>query len=154
MQEFSVQLKNEKMIMAAFRRAPVAMARGVNLALNRLGAQAFGRLKSKRYVPIDRGHLSQNMQIYYGNLKVRIYPSARTPYGVFVHEGTSPHFPPIKSISRWAASHGINPYALQRSIGEKGTKANPFFTKFARGEGAWLGREMSKGLDKIIDKIL
>ena len=48
-------------------------------------------------------------------------------YAPFVEFGTKAHFPPIAAITDWANSKGINPYALQKSIGAKGMKAHPFF---------------------------
>ena len=51
-------------------------------------------------------------------------PSLR--YGLFVEAGTRPHFPPVAALSGWARRHGVNPYALQRAIGRRGTRARPF----------------------------
>ena len=40
---------------------------------------------------------------------------------------SKPHFPPIKKLIPWAEAKGLNPYAVQRSIGKKGTPLVPFF---------------------------
>jgi hypothetical protein len=49
-----------------------------------------------------------------------------TFYAPFVHEGTRPHWPPIAPLRRWAKRHGVNPYALQRAIAQRGTRPRPF----------------------------
>lgn len=54
---------------------------------------------------------------------------AGATYAPFVEEGTSPHYPPISALMRWAKQRGINPYALQKAIGKHGTKKHPFFWK-------------------------
>lgn len=51
-------------------------------------------------------------------------PSVR--YGLYVERGSRPHFPPVAALSGWARRHGANPYAVQRAIGRKGTRARPF----------------------------
>tara|TARA_Y100001938_G_scaffold150365_1_gene240982 strand:- start:1006 stop:1536 length:531 start_codon:yes stop_codon:yes gene_type:complete len=40
---------------------------------------------------------------------------------------STPHFPPIKALKPWAEAKGLNPYAVQQSIGKKGTPLVPFF---------------------------
>ena len=37
--------------------------------------------------------------------------------------------PPIKAIKKWAMKRGINPFAVQTSIFQKGTEATHFFQK-------------------------
>jgi len=54
----------------------------------------------------------------------RVGPSLR--YGLYVERGTRPHWPPIAALQGWARRHGVNPYALQRAIGRRGTRPRPF----------------------------
>ena len=60
-------------------------------------------------------------------------PSAR--WGLYVERGTRPHYPPVAALVGWARRHGVSPYAVQRAIGRRGTRARPFlapaFTKNA-----------------------
>ena len=51
-------------------------------------------------------------------------PSLR--YGLYVERGTRPHWPPIAPLRGWARRHGVNPFAVQRAIARRGTKARPF----------------------------
>jgi len=56
-------------------------------------------------------------------------------YGVFVHEGTKPHWPPVAPIERWVKKKlGITDsvelrsvtYLVRRKISKVGTEAKPF----------------------------
>lgn len=61
------------------------------------------------------------------NLSAEIFPDV--PYAEDVENGTRPHWASVKegsSLRKWADAHNINPYALQKSIALKGTKAHPF----------------------------
>ena len=46
--------------------------------------------------------------------------------------------PPIKEISLWAKSKGLNPYAVQNSIYTKGIKGIHFFEDFANEFMRWI----------------
>ncbi len=54
----------------------------------------------------------------------RVGPSAR--YGLYVERGSRPHYPPVRALVGWARRHGVSPYAVQRAIGRRGTRARPF----------------------------
>jgi hypothetical protein len=60
-------------------------------------------------------------------------PSVR--YGLYVERGSRPHWPPVAALVGWARRHGVSPYAVQRGIARRGTRARPFllpaFTKNA-----------------------
>lgn len=51
-------------------------------------------------------------------------PSAR--HGLYVERGTRPHWPPLAPLVGWARRHGVSPYAVQRAIARRGTRARPF----------------------------
>lgn len=51
-------------------------------------------------------------------------PSVR--YGLYVERGTRPHWPPLAALVGWARRHGVSPYAVQRGIARRGTRARPF----------------------------
>jgi hypothetical protein len=65
----------------------------------------------------------------------QIYPTVK--YGLFVHEGTAPHWPPLSeiqpggSIYRWAQKKGLNPFLVARAISQKGTKPQPWMKQIA-----------------------
>ena len=52
-------------------------------------------------------------------------------YWEYLDKGTKPHYPPIQAIKEWVEVKNIDisPYAIQKSIGEKGTQPHPFFNE-------------------------
>lgn len=95
----------------------------------------LGKMKKSHTAVIDDAKLPK-----WGRMEVRAVSNKGAPYPLFVHEGTRPHFPPVSAITPWANRHGIPPWALARSIAEKGTKANP-----------WLERTVKKLAPKLKD---
>lgn len=77
----------------------------------------------------DTGRMASSIIPSFMPFKAEISP--HTKYAIYVHQGTSPHWVPIAALAPWARRHGINPYAVQRSIAKKGTKANPFMDRAA-----------------------
>ena len=57
-------------------------------------------------------------------------------YAIYVHQGTRPHWPPVKPIKKWVMRKlGIRgadvpkvTFLVRRKISKEGTKAKPFFT--------------------------
>jgi hypothetical protein len=84
----------------------------------------------------------------------KVYPTVK--YGIYVHEGTRPHFPPIielkpgGSIYRWAQKKGLNPYAVARAIARKGTKAQPWMADIAENQKAEVERIFLEQLNKLV----
>ena len=59
------------------------------------------------------------------NLVGRVGPSVQ--YGLYVERGRRPgRRPPVAALRGWARRHGVNPYAVARAIGRRGTRARPF----------------------------
>ncbi len=64
---------------------------------------------------------------------------------------STPHFPPIKALKPWAEAKGLNPYAVQQSIGKKGTPLVPFFLiamKETKQQRALLLANATKGIER------
>jgi HK97 gp10 family phage protein len=73
------------------------------------------------------GDLRQSVKWDVTGLTATIGPTAK--HAEFVEKGTRPHWTsarPGSSLYKWASLKGISPYAVQRSIALKGTKAHPF----------------------------
>jgi len=47
-------------------------------------------------------------------------------YGLYVEQGTRPHWPPRAPLVAWARRHGIPVFLVQRAIARRGTRARPF----------------------------
>ena len=68
---------------------------------------------------------------------------------------SKPHYPPIKKLIPWAEAKGLNPYAVQRSIGKKGTPLVPFFLiaeKKTRTQRVALLSKLSKDIEMQFNK--
>lgn len=63
-------------------------------------------------------------------------------YGDYVETGTKPHYVPIAALKKWAKRKGLNPWAVQKSIGIKGTKPQPW--KYSIDEA------IKASIDKVI----
>lgn len=110
---------------------------------------------------IDEDAIGYNRQLY-RNIRANVYREAgriigvvgvgaNVPYGIFRHEGTRPHFPPIEPIQKWVIYKGLVKdkgkvtsvkavknkskvydesrqiaYLIARKISKKGTKGLPF----------------------------
>lgn len=99
-----------------------------------VGRYLEGRLRAievraKQGCPVDEGELRASSRL-------RIEPGPRGPVGtltfdaehaVFVHEGTRPHWPPLRALERWASRHGFpGPFLVAKAIALNGTKSVPF----------------------------
>ena len=81
---------------------------------------------AKRSCPVDLGHLRASIKYRptddgYG---ADVYTDVA--YAAYVEYGTRPHMPPVDALRAWAASHGINPWALAMHIKKYGTREHPY----------------------------
>ncbi|WP_241473768.1 HK97 gp10 family phage protein [Mycolicibacterium neoaurum] len=70
---------------------------------------------------------SVKYEVNEGDLSAKIGPTAK--YADPIEFGSRPHWVSVAAgspLRDWADAKGINPYAVQRSIAKKGTKAHPF----------------------------
>ena len=74
-------------------------------------------------------------------------------YGKYVEKGTGPHWAPIRALERWAEQRGISPYAIQRSIAQKGTRPHPFFWPAYERNKDFIKKQFSKALKYIVKDI-
>ncbi len=78
--------------------------------------------------PMDLGRLRRSHVVAIEAKPIPTFGDVRVtePTGISVHEGTRPHWAPIRALQGWAQRHGINPYALQRAIARRGTRPQPW----------------------------
>lgn len=84
----------------------------------------------------DQGDLAKSItsevQQELDGMRLRFGANAR--HAIFVHDGTKPHWAPIKPLERWTVRKlrysfpkaGQVARAIQKKIAKKGTKAKPF----------------------------
>jgi len=112
---------------------------------------------------IDRGDLRKSINYQVNREETRIVCRVGTniKYGVFVHEGTRPHYPPLLPIQRWVyRKHpelrgkkkiilGIA-RAVVKKIGKFGTEATPFLTNSLKNNRVKVQQVIKHGVDRSI----
>jgi hypothetical protein len=109
--EIKIEIKNIDKVRAALLKSPEIVARHVNIAIHQALNVDLRNAKQKT-TPVDLSNLIGTWDVKFSNLRGEM--------------GPRPHWTSVKNLEGWAKRHGMNPYALQRSIAKKGTKANPF----------------------------
>lgn len=128
------------------------------LAFDRIFAEVAGKeligpgFKAVNYVrdeaPKWRGELKRSVSARTEGTEISVTIGA--PYAPYVHFGTRPHWVGVDKIRAWAEDHGINPYALQWSIAQKGTRANPFIDRaFER-----LKKDLEPAADELAEALV
>ena len=79
------------------------------------------------------GKLAKSIHQLVTEVAATIGPDHKLKYAYYVEKGTKPHMPPVDALKAWAESKGINPWAVAKSIAQKGTKANPFVERTYKG---------------------
>lgn len=75
----------------------------------------------------DTGNLANTIIVERSSdgMIVEVGPTAA--YGVYVEEGTRPHFPPLDALEAWAKRHGFDSaWPICKAISERGLPARPF----------------------------
>lgn len=124
--EIKIEIANINEIRSALAKSPIIVSRHTNIAIKKSLLVDLHNAKQQT-TPVDTSNLIGTWDAKFSNLSGEYGP--RSKYAYWVHIGSGPHWAPIKYLEGWAKRHGINPYALQKSIAKKGTKANPFLQK-------------------------
>lgn len=97
---------------------------------------------AKRRCPADTGRLRQSIrwQVRSEGKTITALIGTDVAYAIFVHEGTKPHWPPLKAMQPWAKRHGFpegnaGAYLVAGKIAAQGTKARPFLKEALEAVG-------------------
>ena len=100
------------------------------------------------------GELSKSIKVKF-ELKTFTVKLQFAEYGLYLDQGTKPHWTSVNNLKEWATAHNVNVYYLQKKIagvatrnGVKlpgGTKAHPWLY-------TWTELEFDKELQKMLDK--
>lgn len=101
--------------------------------------------------PVDTGALRSNREKSLRPLIGRL--KYMQNYALFVHEGTRPHFPPLKALAGWAKRHGTSAGVVAKGIAARGTKARPFLKEGAEAAAPMLERFFKIAGDKITSEL-
>lgn len=103
---------------------------------NRVAKTIQKKAKAKAKASKDTGKLMSSIRVERARLLSGglrgVAVVVRSPYGLYVHEGTAPHMPPVQALAGWASRHGMSPWAVALSIAERGTRAQPFLRDAAQ----------------------
>ncbi|MCF7819877.1 MAG: hypothetical protein K9M44_00195 [Candidatus Pacebacteria bacterium] len=151
---FEIEIENLKEIRELFQAYPTIVNQEISKGLLQAGKMIVGT--EKREVPIGvTNHLRQSIGMRLNANSVVIVP--KKEYAIPVHEGTRPHYVPVHNkrapLRIWAIKKGLNPYAVQKSIMRKGTKANPFVDRTVDMTNTKVRKIFVQVLEKIIKRI-
>ena len=146
---------DSKALEEALGKAPDTVKRGTHSLLERAGIQTQGIMKTKVKTGVS-GELKKSIKYFFLDyLSIGIEPTAKH---AAPHEyGSKPHWVSVRDgspLKMWATAKGINPYALQRSIAKKGTKAHPFLQKTLNEVDSQVLPDFNTGIGKIVESIL
>ena len=145
-----IEIKNLDKIKKALAKSPMTIGKYVNEAIQKSIYQIERTTKPK--IPFGAsGGLKGSFFTQFSTLRGAIGWGAQ--YAIFVHEGTRPHWTSVKNLEEWAAKKGINPYAVQRSIARKGTKAQPFLKEGLAEAENNIQKYFAEGLENTLNQI-
>lgn len=107
---------------------------------------------AKRLTPVDTGRLRASIatSLGVGALAGGAIVQTNVNYAIYVHEGTKPHFPPLKALEGWAKRHNTTPFQVARGIARKGIKKRPFMRQAVEQEQGKIGKIFSRELDNTL----
>lgn len=121
------------------------------------GAAIDTQAEMRRNVDVGATGEARNSIHYTMNpsqLSATIAPTVK--YAEYLEKGTMPHWvsaTPGSPLNRWANMKGLNPWAVQRSIAKKGTKAHPFVEPTYRTMQPRVVRDVVSGFGRFIQEV-
>lgn len=113
-----------------FRRAPEAAVRRLNQLIEASAIDTQAEMRRQVNVGVTgETRRSIRYRTNPGQLSAEIGSNLDPRRIEALEKGSLPHWTsarPGSPLHRWAKFKGLNPYAVQRSIAKKGTKAHPF----------------------------
>ncbi len=151
---FEIEIENLNEIRELFRSYPKVANEEINKGLLKSGKLIVGT--EKREVPIGvTNHLRQSIGMRLMRNSIIIVPKKK--YAIPVHDGTKPHYVSVNNprspLRIWAIKKGLNPYAVQKKIMRKGTKANPFVDRTINMTNIKVRKIFVDVLERIIKRI-
>ncbi|NUQ07388.1 MAG: hypothetical protein HUU31_26185, partial [Anaerolineae bacterium] len=73
-------------------------------------------------------------------------------YAPGVERGTPPHWVSVRQVTGWAARRGINLYAVQRAIAQRGTRPHPFLKPALDGQAGRLAAEVRAAVYREVER--
>lgn len=121
---FSIRILNLDKAKKSLGELPELLRKNVASSLQKSAYQLLAA--ASRKTPVDTGRLRASLNVHKSRDGLTVSVGTPLKYGVYVHQGTRPHFPPVNALRGWANRHNINPYLVSRAIARRGTKARRF----------------------------
>lgn len=150
MPRIEVEFHGADRLKREFRKKPKEVTREMHKALGRSAEKVAS--DARRNAPANTGSLRGSIKAQMrGIAKWRVLVNSE--YGLYVHEGTDPHFPPWQentALAEWANDKGIPPFLVAKSIAEHGTEAQPFLRDAVDENENYFNNRVSAALDRAI----
>ena len=119
---------DDRQVRQLFAKAPQAAVRRLMQLVEGATIDVQGEMRRNAPVAVT-GHLRGGIKytINQARFEGKVEPDVN--YAAPVEYGSRPHWVSVRPgtpLNRWAKQKGISPYAVQRSIARKGTRAHPF----------------------------
>lgn len=101
-----------------------------------------------------RGSVRYKLKVSGQGIQAEIMPAVS--YALDVEEGTPPHWTSVaegSSLRAWANLKGVSPYALQRSIAKKGTKAHPYVKPTYDLMQPVVSKQLIRGITSFVQEV-
>lgn len=146
----NLQVKGLNKLKKIAEQYPGTSKKYIEAAIQHSLVRIYG--EEKREAPFGiSGNLRDNWRLQITDFAGTL--TANAPYAAGVNNGTRPHAVSVTAITPWALKHGINPWALAKSIEKKGTKANPFFNRAVDRAEPGIKIEFQTALDDTMKEL-
>lgn len=146
-----LEIKGLNKLVSMADKYPAVAEKYINKAISRSLARILGAEKKEAPFGVS-GQLRDRWDLKVGRFQGSL--RSGVSYSMAVHDGTRPHFVSVESIRAWANKKGLNPYAVAKSIGKKGTRANPFFQRALNNVSRDVDKEFEDALTDITKDIV
>lgn len=138
-----------------FQELPGASVRRMNRLIETSAIDVQREMRMKVNVGAT-GELRRSIEYRMHPTRMSAEIGTKLARGRFLEDGTRPHWTSAKpgtDLYRWAIHKGISPYAVQRSIARKGTKAHPFVKPTFQKMGPRVERDIVGGFSRFIEEV-
>lgn len=154
MSQVTISVDNRE-VREAVRKAPEIMTRGLRHLVEGNAIDVQGEIIRDAPVGVTGDYRrSVQYKIAPMALEAEIMPAAK--YAVPLEMGSRPHWVSVRpgtSLRTWAERKGIPPYAVQRSIARKGTKAHPIVKPVYDRMKPRVQRNFENGVNNLVEVI-
>lgn len=103
----------------------------------------------------NQGGLQKSVNVYESTPK-RGVVGVGEKYGLYVEQGSRPHFPPVAAIERWAQTKlGVRGagFLIARKIARVGTKAHPFVAPAFSRSKVFIQQQFDTAIKNIVSAL-